>query len=255
MEGSASAYIANQRLCMLGIVKSPWGPIPFSHMEKCEAEDGPVDFSKELPDAVRAAIAESEAVIMKKIKGDELTLAAEDLVDRARAGDQNAMATIAMVRQRAKEGIPRAQKAFRALMKYAKSTKPDSPFGNEENRSQHRVARSLSEAITHSAGSAGYISALVGLTSTLSINTAGITLANGPAIDNSRISQLASMFAGEERQQFKHGVKNWRRVPPNVDPPAHRIGRCIGFARALQTARLPDTPITPISARAGWELD
>lgn len=254
MQGTASAYVSNQRLCMLGIVQSPWGPIPFSHMEKCEAEDGPVDFATDLPDAVRTAIDQSEVAIMGKIKGDELTLAAEDLVDRARAGDQNAMGTIAMVRQRAKEGIPRAQKAFKALMKYAKATKPDSPFGNEENRSQHRVARSLSEAITE-ANPSRYVSALVGFTSTLSINTAGITLANGPPIDNSRIRSLASAFPDGETEQFKLGLKNWKRVPKDADHPAHRIGRCIGFARALQTARLPDTPIGPISARAGWELD
>lgn len=250
IRASASAYVQQKRLCVLGIAESKWGPIPFSHAQPCDAEDGPVDFGKELEEPLKIAMQESEQAIMNKVQRDKLQLASENLVDRARAGDQNAMGTLVMIRKNAQDGQEHAKLAMKYLLKYARNTKVFSPFGFEPLQ---RTMKAFAEEIAVDSP-LHYSTAVLGLSTSLTIDAVGVTLSNGPRLDNSRIRSLCNSFKDDERAQFMDGIVKWK-VRTESPSPAHRIGKCIGLARTLQRVRLPHTPISLLSKLAGWELD
>lgn len=247
---TASAYVQQKRLCILGVCDSPYGPIPFSHAAACDAEDGPVDFGKPLSASVATAMNESEQAIMTGVEKEEMRLAAEDLVDQARAGDQNAIATMICIKESAEQGSPRARFALKLLWRYAKSKKARSMFGNEASE---RIVNALSTEITVD-DPMHYSSAVLTMATRVSVDEAGVTLSNGPRLDNSRISSLSEAFDGEDKEAFYAGINNWESSKESPSVP-HRIGKCVGLARTIQLVRLPNVPIGKLSKGAGWELD
>lgn len=250
LNGTASAYVQHKRLCVLGVCDSPYGPIPFSHGQACDSEDGPIDFAKPLSAPVAAALEESERCIMNSVEKEEIRLAAEDLIDQARAGDQNAVAMLVCIRQSAEQGSKRARFTMKMLLRYARSKKSRAQFGGEETE---RVLSALSSEITVN-DPMHYSSAVLSMASRLTVDQAGVTLSNGPRLDNSRISSLSDSFEGEDKEAFYAGINDWesRKESPSVP---HRIGKCVGLARTIQLVRLPHTPISKLSKAAGWELD
>lgn len=156
--------------------------------------------------------------------------AAEDLVRRARVGDQNAMAMIASVAESAKGGNPKARNAYACIEAYIKSHPvghDSSIFGYETNALKETVA-----------------------------------LANGPMLTNDRIHGFAAKIEDDEKAKlYLFGVVNFRH-PEALDamiaayPAAQRQiegGRNTAMARTIQAVRLPNSSLSAFSHMVGWE--
>lgn len=185
--------------------------------------------------------------------------AARELVDRARAGDQNAMGMIVRVRENAEKGVPRAVAAREAVMKYIRAnpipTKP-SVIGAE-------VAEDLKEVKAKGP--------VMALDSLLRLANGGpnavfigcILLANGPPILNGKIDGIAAMMGDPIAEAlFSYAVRNCgptgtammtQTLPERMHPIVY-AGQCIGRAQCLQRLRKPDTMISSILPNVGWEL-
>jgi hypothetical protein len=163
---------------------------------------------------------------------------AEAFCMRARLGDQNAMAMMAMVRDNAKRGIPEAVQSFQYMKDFV-TKNPVTPgsFGAESS-----CAPCLNPD-THGA----------------------VQLANGPMLSNSRISKVVASFGEENQQIILQGIRKWqsdhdeihKKLSARLDSMQReilKIGRTLGKARALQIVRSPNGPIAAYSPSAAWEL-
>jgi hypothetical protein len=256
-ELSAAAYVQEKRLCIIGIYDSAWGPIPFSHGCACETEDGPIDVGMDQPIVVTQAIDESQKVIMANIEREKMRLAAEELVDRTRAGDQNAAATMILVRQNAQKGKGRAIASLKMMLKYAQSK--DSTIHGEASthpaKPNAKVIRVLDQELNTGTCPLRYRSAIMTMLPSLSMLEGSVTLSNGPSLDKDRIAVVIEKMEPEEQKHFVTGFKNWRNTSIKTDDANYRLGRIFGLARSIQLVRLPTTPIAILSKAAGLELD
>lgn len=254
---SASAYVQAKRLCILGIFESPWGPIPFSHAEACDTEDGPVEVGDNLPPVVTAAIDQSQKIIMQNIQQQQIRLAAEELVDRTRAGDQNAAGLMIMIRENAKKGNPRAILSMKYMLKYGKSK--DSAFRGEVSSPEPRISNAkVIRVLTRELAEDNplkFRSAVIAMLPSLTMLEGGVTLSNGPDLDKDRIEAVLDKMNENDKKSFMIGFKDWRNTSIKTDDVNYRLGRIFGLARTLQLVRLPQTPISTLSKAAGLELD
>src|SRR5688572_17997166 len=117
MHEKARAYVKGNRLYILGLSQGPMGAVPFIHHVALSeaAPDGIVNIDT-APSSVQKALDESDGPVAEIIELEQMKLAAESLVSRARNGDQNAMGLIATVAEEAKQpNNQRAQLAFTLL--------------------------------------------------------------------------------------------------------------------------------------------
>lgn len=258
----ASAYVQAQRLCVLGIYESPWGPIPFSHAEQCETDDGPIDVGTEQPETVTAAIDKSEKAIMANVEREKIRLAAEDLVDRTNHGDQNAAGLMIVVKQNALKGNPRAKMTMHYMVKYAKKVQGGGTFngdtvspGTPRKKMNAKVIRVLQNELGSDASPVQFRSAVMTMLPSLTMLEGSVTLSNGPDLDKTRIECVVDMLPDTDKQQFIHGFKDWRNTSIKTDDVNYKLGRIFGLARTIQLVRQPQTPISTLSKAAGLELD
>lgn len=193
---------------------------------------GPVSFGTESSRALRRAIAGQKNLLLTNASIEKQREQAGELVERARQGDQNAMAIIALVRDNSKKGNPRAKCSYEFIHEYIQ-THPIATFGADSKR---RKARS-------------------------EYDWACPLLANGPALTKTRISQVAGIFGNEEdRRAFLFGVSRAERAqaaPGALDDAqakVFKIGKIIGQARKLQAVRQPNSRISAFDPMIGWEL-
>ena len=203
---------------------------------------------------------------------------AKDLVVRSRNGDQNAMAMIAEVRKAAQRGSVKARMGFEAIKQYIEK---NPTAENAETRKWDRTIpsdaqktlRDLRDAVKGQIGSASRMGAegsdpeltcriLLALPKTggeRTLNAGTVALANGPKLTDARIRQIGSGFGDEALRElfYKHIV---RFHPSMADEVAEQLqpivgaGQIVGQARALQVARLPNSPLSMVSPQTGWEL-
>lgn len=252
----ANAYISKKTLCVLGIAETKLGPIPFSHREPCDAEDGAVDFGDEkLSEAVVKAITNSQDKIMKQITRDKMTLAAEDLVLRSRSGDQIATSQIVIIGQNSRGGNKRARYAGTLIKDYIKKN-PVGSIGEELSvrvKSDSRIKNQLETEIDNN-NEEGYSQALSTLLPSMAVHEAAVALSFGPNLTKERIKSVARLLIDNaERKAFEMGFSNWTQRGPKNDE-SYKLGRQIGMARVLQLVRLPKTSISILSPMAAWEL-
>lgn len=162
---------------------------------------------------------------------------AEAFCTRARLGDQNAIAMMAMVRDNAKRGIPKAVQSFQYMNDFvAKNPVVPGSFSGE-------MCAPCVNPDTHSA----------------------VQLANGPMLSNSRISRVVASFGAEDREIILSGIRKWqsdhdeahKKLSARLDSMQReilKIGRTLGKARALQIVRSPNGPIAAYSSDVAWEL-
>ncbi len=236
----ASAYVQGNRLCILGVIQTALGPIPFSHVQSCESENGPVNFGKELAPNVQAALDNSQKAIMSKVEKEKIRLAMQELVDRTNNGDQNAAANLVLVKKNAEAGYPRAIYSYKCGMQYA------------NNQQKKTVPKVLAKEIANSepmhvqTAVNGFLPGVKGI-------ELAVTLANGPKLDNTRIKSLTANYDNEEKRDFLKNFKNWKTGKANTQ--AAKIGKCVGLAQAIQMVRLPDTSVSVLDSNAAWELE
>jgi hypothetical protein len=126
----ASAYVLQNTLCVLGVCCTQDGPIPFSVAIPVEAPDGPVDFGN---DTLREPLQQAKAEVGQQISDKLLERTVADLVERARLGDQNALAILIQTRARAEAGNKRARRAAKAVKRFISKHAPGESvyFGTE----------------------------------------------------------------------------------------------------------------------------
>lgn len=266
MDFSASAYVKGGRFFILGLTDSDHGPIPFAWHCDCDAPDGPVSIGAEgLNPNVEAALDQAHEAITSKVELERMRLVAAELVDRARDGDQNAMALLQRVGENARRGVPRAQVAFSLCQEYMNTHGPNT-FG-AERRQVRGLLGTVSNAIKTRAEPLEYSSALhallPGILSVVDPSDAAVIIANGPQLygkDNERLSAILAAFpTDDERKAFTSGAstdyveKALQKVTPPLKP-ACAIGYIVGLARRIQLVRLPETPISAFSKDVAWEL-
>lgn len=195
-------------------------------------KQGPVTFGAEKHPDLRRAIAGQKHLLLANASIEKQREKAGELVERARQGDQNAMAIIALVRENRKKGNPRASCSFEFIQEYIQSH-PIASFGAENERRKARDEYTWACPL----------------------------LANGPTLTNRRIVQTASVFGNEEdRRAFLFGVSRADRaqaapgVLDETQVKLFKIGKVIGQARKLQAVRRPDSKISAFDPMIGWEL-
>jgi hypothetical protein len=269
----ASAYSHKGRLCIIGVYETPWGAIPFAHhcMLATDVPDGPIRVDKEMHPKVREALDKSQDVIMSKIKNETMSVAAENLVERARQGDQNAMAMLMMIRQAAQAGKPRAKIAYDILRVYIKdhpSVGTPRQLPKPQRRSQAEVFQAVKKAVQTN-NPLHYGTAIVSLvpssgTTVEDATVMGTILANGPPLTRARIQAILGALEDPGSRRIlttairlsdKLGdlLKLSKQLPPEGRR-ALRIGYSLGLAQRLQQVRLPETPMSVYSQMVAWEL-
>lgn len=189
--------------------------------------------------------------------------AAVSLVDRARNGDQNAMANLVQIGKN-RANNPQAALAYRYAMGYVKSNPPPAI----------RPAFGACNACT----SFGALKAAKKDGPEYGRTIVTFILDMGPAYRDSRIaadivahlrpidrSALRFILSGTPphvRSVFAYGYRDPLRNPGKAkaeklgqdEMKALQLGYIIGMAKRLQELQLEDTPISHVSPRIGWEL-
>lgn len=180
---------------------------------------------------------------------------AAQLVERARAGDQNAMAMLAEIGQRAKQGVPRAIKSRKAIEIYIrKHPYKEANFGGEDldvdafcEAAQASFAGEYVETVTTK----------IPEIASHSLNKAIVTVANGPELDKSKLIAVRSTMSDDDKAAFmlgyNQGMSELNDVPRALQS-AYILGHILGTARRIQAVRLPDVPVSVLCPSLGTEL-
>lgn len=256
MDVSGAAYVRNGRLCIVGVHESDAGPIPFTVTEDVGEgiEDGPVDFGVE-DSPVSTAIQKASHKMVSKIEDEKMRKIAGEWVDRARAGDQNAMALLQGVRRNVQAGSERAKRAAAHIARYIKAHPVDLTEGRKYLPAPPPVPeyRSVLKKLSQYVADPAAVCAWTPPISRTDPYVAALVLANGPNLSPDHIKAVASHFGEDERRDFWMGFRNWRdKSQPSSD--AHSAGRAVGTARVLQGVRLKVYPISYFCELSGWEL-
>jgi hypothetical protein len=256
---TASAYVRLGRLCIVGLHEcETLGPIPFTHtVEVGEAEDGPIDIGAEQQDAnISNALAKAREPMLSKIEEEKMRITAEQWVERARAGDQNAMSLIQGVRRGAEAGKARAKKAVQLLAEYIRSHPVDVSSGETKYLpSNASPDQRLVKKLTQFVGDDAAVSAWTPAVSRNDPYLAALILADGPNMAKERVSAIGCHF-GEEQSDFWSAFNRWQDKAffHGETNDAMATGRAVGMARTLQGVRAGAFPISRLCQIAGWEM-
>lgn len=240
----ASAHIKGGELTIVGLHQCALGPIPFRYSAKVEGiEDGKVDFGKEDP-KVNEAIEKAQAPMAGLIERNKMREAARELVERARLGDQNAMAMISCVREQAEQGNKRARTSFRLLKEYIEKHPSSDGHYSPESGLMKTLGENVGDDAAISAWAPGVSDSYV----------AAVVVAGGPPLTKDRVSSIGAHF-GEDAEVYMLAVCSpFRLCPPEVNPSAYNAGCVVGIARKIQGVNSGKFPVSAISPMAGWEL-
>lgn len=268
---TTSGYVHKDRLCLIGVVNTSNGIIPFAH--HCQLEesvpDGPVNIgSDELPAVIAKAVDNSTHAIQTRIDKERLKLVIENLVERARLCDQNAVAILVQIRENAKKGIPRALDAYAACRKYIKlhPVTDKSFFAGEPAPALEMPSpiRLLSTNLAKSPNENHYAAIVAAFvpntgTSIQSVENTATVLANGPVITEEMIKRIVGMI--DKKEIFFIGLTcdedKAKELAVKVSPDGRKalqLGYAVGLARKLQDLRNPDSLISNFSKDIAWEL-
>jgi hypothetical protein len=188
---------------------------------------------------------------------------AKQLVQRARAGDQNAMAMIAQVGSNARAGNQTARSAFSLIKQYISENPVQ--MTNSMGAEVQEALGVLKEPSNHD-----HIGEIWEILCKLPIigdgpliQTACVILGNGPQWTKGKIKAVDNSLVGAEQNLFRFGYDN-SMDPKRIRPIAQKLskesvgplcaGHCIGTARRIQLARMPQVPVSVLSPEIGWEL-
>jgi hypothetical protein len=188
---------------------------------------------------------------------------AAQLVERARLGDQNAMALMKQVGENAKKKQPRAMKAYAELMTYIKANPVTKTMAFGEEMTDESELDSIAHGIQGMfAGENDYTEVVVSKVPDLAlrnINKAVVCLANGPSLlpNDDNFKSVRESLSPEDEKAFmlgyKHGIKELDAVPEKLHCP-FLLGHVMGTARRIQAVRLPKVPVSVLSPQVGMEL-
>ena len=188
---------------------------------------------------------------------------ARDMVDRARAGDQNAAAQIMVVRDKARSGDPQYQIAAKMLYQYMLANPVKNVQMSGEEVYKLGILRAADQNDPFVVASTLY--SLPEYKHPELIRAATVALSHQQPWNNSRVRILEQAFPNEDAQSlFRYGVANGPDGK-KIKPLAQRLhpsqigslcaGYCVGTARRIQLARLPKAPVSRVMGPdIGWEL-
>lgn len=177
-----------------------------------------------------------------------------ELVDRARLGDQNAVAMLIEVRKNAAKGVDRAKRAYGAALAHAKGQRPPEPPAVHGDPLQ-----AMKQAAKKSTNVPTYL-ATVRIAPFAPSRPAAEMLSRGPLIGKDVLSLIGSTFGSDDQKRaYEYGVvgpdKGVEQALLRSKPQYRRAlmtGHIVGLARRLQAARAGN--IAAISPKAHWEL-
>lgn len=184
--------------------------------------------------------------------GEEQLSQAAQLVERARCNDQVAIATICMVRENAKKGVPLAKKTLEEIIEYGKKhpPKPRTPFGAESDVDTTELQQACFSGETEKVGPA------VLKVAARNPDKAAVALANC-----CNVSSLATAIdACLEDDTFSTAFANpsvalqWMKKVPHDTQHGLMLGYVLGVATRLQMVRNPKTPLAYFSEQVAAEL-
>lgn len=177
--------------------------------------------------------------------------ASRDVVERARSGDQVAMGILAMVRDNAKKGDPKAQQSLRALQKYIDKNPPIAIGTEASDITSPHASQAVAALWKADVNNDTIIKALP----LVGFWPGAVALSHGANIDNARLEAISTAMPEQNRPAFKGGVLYWQKKTPDLgDEQGWLLGRIIGLARCIQLIRLPHVPIASFCPITAWEL-
>jgi hypothetical protein len=202
----------------------------------------------------------------------QLQTATRSIVERARLGDQNALALIICVRENAGKGNALAKKSLGMITDYAKSNPP-----GRRPSSQSQVHGAFSSLLARLRDWAkrvtspeDYVKTVVAQVPKLGPTIADTlqashALANGPPIDATLLQSVqAALPTDPEKKAFAFAAqsagtpKAIAAAASNSKDPvvkaALQLGFALGQARRVQLVRSPETPLAHYSRVVAWEL-
>lgn len=250
-----SCVVLGGRMYCTTMHATPWGVVGLSGSVRAPGRrNGAVGMDHFGADPQAETVATNAgARMLSNAETQKIRLATEGLVERARCGDQNAMAMIAEVRDKATKQPrnKRAQMAFKALKDYVQ---------------KHPVAE---HALTDQMGadSLGASAVLAPVQSfplsrERTMQRTAVTLANSAPMSKAHVLHMASTFCGGDpkaAQVILMGVGvPGKPMPAGAAPGVqnlHDLGRSIGMARRIQQAREPKASVASLGRVVSWELD
>lgn len=186
---------------------------------------------------------------MAKTREQPASELARDVAERARAGDQNAMALIAETRKAAQKGSPRAREVLRAIFRYCEqypvsAQEPAFISGDEPFSDDTKLALGTLKSVSKSAMFPPDIVTDALLTvsdapGAMPKECALLFLANGPRLSIFTLEALADELtpqAGEIFFQSARGALQTKHAPEQLRV-ASICGCIVRGGRALQLAR------------------
>jgi len=192
---------------------------------------------------------------------------AQQIIDRARQGDQNALALICQIRDNARKKNPRAMQAFKALKTYIDKNpiRMSVSFGEEMLHEQECdiLAIELLDACFGEEDYCSVVKELVPELAAKSMPKVITTLTNGPSLmidseGGNLFLEVRDSYPTEAEQNafmvgMQYGIQELAQVPLNLQG-AFLLGHVLGTARKFQAARLPDVPLKVLSPSLGAEF-
>jgi hypothetical protein len=186
---------------------------------------------------------------------------AKELVERSRAGDQNAMAILQLIGENARAGDPKAQAGLSAVQKYIADHPPPLVEWPE-------AAQTIG-VLKHPDNTDDVLfDALLTLPEFEDpriVHTACVVLAQGPEWTRRRIHGIDQLMEPgcDEQKQYRFGVEH-AADPKFIRPQMSRLprelagflcaGHCIGTARKLQLIQRADISPGILCKDVEWEL-
>ena len=202
--------------------------------------------------------------------GNEIAVAkgASNLVERARQGDQVAIATLCEIRKAAARGEPRGKKALKEVLDYCKAHPVQ--IGIDMDLPNPQVEDAMGALRTSLFGAeqdyVGAVLTQIPMIGAEEVEKAAVVLSQGPDIyseANPRISAIADQFDPQQKEAFCLAVihsgssRELQKLMNDAGPACNNailIVWCVGIARRIQGVRRTDTPVALLSKAAAWEL-
>jgi hypothetical protein len=253
----ASGYIDNNNLYIVGVANSRFGTIPFTHREPVKGlcKSGPINIGIEQTDNIEKAIHSSKKPIINNILKEEIKSAVENLIERARQGDQNAIGILCQVRKNASKGYSRAAFSYEYALQYCKS-KPINDLGIVSISGESVLKKSLAssplellktilESMKNNPSKiASVISSHVANLDPEVLKAAAILIADIVSLH----SEILQTVVKQNDENFIDGY-----VGKNNTDRSAKVGFVIGYAKKLQDFR--DTGnLNNLSKQIAWEL-
>src|SRR5262245_18334037 len=157
------------------------------------------------------------------------------------------MGLMVRVRERAKQGDPRAKQSLRAMQRYVDKNPPIT-VGEEASGTTSPLAPIAAKAIWTNPTPKVVITAVP----LMSFWKGVVALVHGPRLDNARLTHISDELPGELQPTFKLGIANNRQTIEG--PNAWLTGRIVGLARIIQRLQIPSVPISTFCPATAWEL-